>query len=182
MNSINYLNNQIKELNISYLMVSDIFKNYIFLINPEYISSYYTIYNKLKVDYTSINMKIGMLKKLAAIYQRMARIRDFTHSEIDDFMSNISLIDDLIKLLILDLDIEREYLINKVISETTNYEIRRNLECILVSISKRQKKLIADIYKQTNIGNRHNKRKMSFDIATVEEYYSFPIKRRKMEH
>ena len=127
MNSINYLNNQIRELNTSYLMVSDIFKNYIFLINPEYISSYYTIYNKLKVDYMTINMKIGMLKKLAAIYQRMARIREFTHSEIDDFMSNISLIDDLIKLLILDLDIEREYLITQLKKNAGNISKTANL-------------------------------------------------------
>jgi hypothetical protein len=182
MNSINYLNYQIKELNNTYLIVSDIFKNYIFLITPEYIESYRTIYNKLKVDYMSINIKIGMLKKLTAIYQRMSRIREFTHSEVEDFMSNISLIGDLLNLLILDLDIEREYLINKVMSGTTNFEIRRNLNYILVSISKRQKQLIADIYKQSGIGNKHKKRKMSFEIATIDEYFNYPMKKIKTEH
>ena len=66
------------------------------MLNPDknpnicdsYLSAYYSIYQKLKNEYITINMKIGMLKKLTSIYERMAGIRDFTHSEIEDFMIN----------------------------------------------------------------------------------------------
>ena len=190
MHSINYLNKQIKDLNTSYILVSEIFKNYLSLLNPDknpnicdsYLSAYYSIYQKLKNEYITINMKIGMLKKLTSIYERMAGIRDFTHSEIEDFMINVSLIKDLINLLILDLDIEREYLINRILSVNTNYEIRRQFEYILKSISIRQKKIIAHIYDNVDRNRMQKKRKMSFDIATVEEYYSYPMKKMKVRH